>query len=83
MPRRAFQYYVFAFAEFVVSNAAAGDPDSASPFLHLLVNREERDPGGVSEIYPELQPVVQFVSFTPRSLRGRSEHLRELGRKGL
>jgi|SRR6185312_1482149 len=62
MPRRAFQYYVFAFAEFVVSNAAAGDPDSASPFLHLLVNREERDPGGVSEIYQELRPVVEFVA---------------------
>lgn len=62
MPRRAFQYYVFAFAELVVSNAATVDPASASAFLHLLVNREERDPGGVSEIYPELRPVVEFVA---------------------
>jgi hypothetical protein len=36
MRRGAFQYYVFAFAEFVVSDAAVGDPDSASPFLHLV-----------------------------------------------
>ena len=63
MPRRAFQYYVFAFAEFVVSDAAVGDSDSAGPFLHLLVNREERDAGSVStEIYLELQSVVKFVA---------------------
>lgn len=48
MPRRAFQYYVSAFADFVVSGAAIGDADSASPFLNLLVNREERDPGSVA-----------------------------------
>ena len=40
MPRRAFQYYVFAFAEFVLSPDGVGDPDSASPFLRLLVSRE-------------------------------------------
>lgn len=62
MPRRAFQYYVFAFAEFVVSDAAVKDSDSASPFLLLLVNREKRDPGSVSEIYLELRSVVEFVA---------------------
>lgn len=62
MPRRAFQYYVFAFAEFVVSDAAVGDADSASPFLHLLLNREERDPAAVSQIYVELRPHVEFVA---------------------
>jgi hypothetical protein len=62
MPRLAFQYYVFAFGEFVVSNAGVGDPDSASPFLELLVNREKRDPGSVSEIYLDLRPLVEFVA---------------------
>ena len=47
MPRQAFQYYVFAFAIFVISENASGDPDSASPFLQLLVALEERDPGSV------------------------------------
>ena len=61
-PRRAFQYYVFAFAEFVVSDAGVGDSDSASSFLHLLINREKRDPGSVSDIYLELQPVVESVA---------------------
>lgn len=62
MPRRAFQYYVLAFAEFVTSERARGDPDSASPFLLLLINREERDPGSVSQIYPELVRAVEFVA---------------------
>ena len=62
LPRQAFQYYVFAFAEFVVSDAAVGDSESASPFLRLLVNREQRDPGSVAEIYSDLQPFVEFVA---------------------
>ena len=50
MPRQAFQYYVFAFADFVVSDKAIGDSDSASCFLRLLVAREERDSGSVSQV---------------------------------
>ena len=62
MPRGAFQYYVLAFAEFVTSQNGLGDPDSASPFLHLLVNREKRDPGSVAQIYAELEPSVHFIA---------------------
>ena len=62
MPRGAFQYYVLAFAEFVSSERARGDSDSASSFLRLLLAREERDPGSVSCIYDELVPAVEFVA---------------------
>jgi hypothetical protein len=62
MPRRAFQYYVFAFAEFALSDKGIGDSDSASPFLRLLLNREKRDPGSVAQIYEELVPVVDHVA---------------------
>lgn len=62
MPRGAFQYYVFAFAEFLQTDAATGDSDSASPFLRLLINREERDPGSVSKIYDEMAPAVEYVA---------------------
>lgn len=62
MPRGAFQYYVLAFAEFMKSERARGDPDSASSFLRLLLAREQRDPGSVSRIYQDLAPVVAFVS---------------------
>ena len=62
MPRGAFQYYVFAFSSYVMSEKARGDSDSASPFLRLLVAREERDPGSVSGIYSELLPSIKFVA---------------------
>jgi len=62
MPRRAFQYYVFAFADYALSDQASGDPDSASPFLRLLVSREQRDPGSVAVIYPYLASTVEFVA---------------------
>lgn len=61
MPRRAFQYYVLAFAQYVMSPNAAGESDTASPFLGLLVAREERDPGSVSQVYALLRPAVDFV----------------------
>ena len=62
MPRKAFQYYVQAFAEYVKSERAAGDPDAASPFLRLLINREERDPGSVVEICRKLSDTVDFFA---------------------
>ena len=62
MPRAAFQYYVFAYSHYVMSEAARGDPDSASPFLRLLVAREKQDPGSVRKIYSHLRPTVEFVA---------------------
>jgi hypothetical protein len=53
---------VFAFADFVLSDKAIGDPDSASPFLRLLVAREERDSGSVAQIYAELLPAIEHVA---------------------
>jgi hypothetical protein len=40
---------------------AAGDSDSASPFLRLLISRQQRDPGSVSAIYPHLASTVEDV----------------------
>ena len=61
-PRAVFQYYVFAFAHFLISERAIGDPDSASPFLGLLEAREKLDPGSVQEIYSSLEECVAFVA---------------------
>jgi len=62
IPRGAFQYYVFAFAEYLMTEDARGDPDAASPFLSLLETREKRDPGSVAQIYKNLAPFVEYVS---------------------
>jgi hypothetical protein len=60
-PRPVFQYYIQAFTKFLQSELGAGESDAASPFLHLLVNREEKDPGSVREIYSLLEECVEFV----------------------
>ena len=61
-PRRIFQYYIFAYAQYLMSESAAGESDSASPFLSLLEKREKRDPGSVAVIYSSLSEVVDFVA---------------------
>jgi hypothetical protein len=62
MPRKAFQYYVLAFAQFVMSEAARADSDPASSFLGLLLNREKRDPGSVGQVFDDLQAAVEFIA---------------------
>ena len=62
MPRRAFQYYIFAVAQYLQNERAFEDSDAASSFLSLLIARETEEPGSVSEIYAELEPAVEFVA---------------------
>lgn len=62
MPRGAFQFYIFAFAQYVMSAAAIGDSDAASSFLGFLTAREKRDPGSVAHIYEELAATIDFVA---------------------
>jgi hypothetical protein len=61
-PRPVFQYYVRAFAQFVMSQRAKGDSDSASPFLALLEEREKRDPGSVVAVYGDIESCLDFVA---------------------
>ena len=61
-PRPVFQYYVQAFAHFLSLQRAAGDSDSASPFLHLLEEREKLDPGSVQQIFSSLEECITFVT---------------------
>jgi hypothetical protein len=62
MPRRAFQFYIFAFAQYVRSDTAIGDSDAASCFLRFLTAREKREPGSVAQIYDQLQATLEFVA---------------------
>ena len=62
MPRRAFQFYIFAFAQYVMSEAAIGDAGGASAFLGFLTARETDDPGSVAQIYDQLEPTIEFVA---------------------
>ena len=62
LPRGAFQFYVFALAQYVMSDAAIGDSDAASVFMTLLAAREKRDPGSVAQVYARLEPTIDFVA---------------------
>jgi hypothetical protein len=61
-PRKVFQYYVLAFARYVLSEKAVGDSDSASSFFTLLKAREKRDSGSVKEIFDSLLKTVNFIA---------------------
>ena len=62
MPQPAFEFYILAFAQYVMSDAAIGDSDAASTFLGFLTAREKRDPGSVARIYDQLQATIEFVA---------------------
>jgi hypothetical protein len=62
MPRRAFQFYIFAFTQYVMSEAAVGDADAASSFFKVLIAREKGDPGSVAQIYDQLEATLEFVA---------------------
>lgn len=61
-PRAVFQYYVRAFACFLMSKAAVGDCDSAGSFLSLIEEREKRDSGSVQNIIHVLDETLVFVA---------------------
>lgn len=63
MPTKAFQYYIFAFVEYLMSIQAKEDADSASCFLRLLINREKREKGSVGQILKKLHGAVDYVAL--------------------
>lgn len=63
VPRRVFQYYVFAFVQLFNSpDESVGQSDCASVFLQLLCRREKHDPGSVAQIYSDLRSTVEHVA---------------------
>ena len=48
--RKIFQYYIYAFALYLVS-IGQNDIDAEDEFLRLLINREKKDNGSVYQIY--------------------------------
>jgi len=60
-PRVVFQFYIQAFVNYIMSEKAKGDSDSASSFIHLLLSREEKDPGSVKNIYQSLAETIDFI----------------------
>ncbi|UPU35896.1 hypothetical protein M1B72_21040 [Geomonas paludis] len=82
MPRKAFQYYVFAFAEYLRSEESTGEPDAASPFINLLLKREKKDPGSVMEIYDDLFPAIDLVASNQERFQANPEIYGNFREKG-
>jgi hypothetical protein len=63
-PRPVFQYYIQFAGMYLLSkhDDCDGNAESASAFLSHLVAREERDPGSVAAIYPQLEPCIEHVT---------------------
>jgi hypothetical protein len=75
MPRPAFQAYVLAQAQYLLSEHSVGDARAASSFLRLLAARAERDPGSVAPVYEKLVPAIGFVAASqPRFDAEREIH---------
>ena len=62
MPRRAFQFYVFAFAQYVMSDAAIGDSDGASSLPQLSHRAREARPRQRGADLRPLEPTLNFVA---------------------
>ena len=62
VPLPVFQYYVHAFAQFVVSERAEADTDSANCFLSLLEDREGSDPDSVCSVIRSLNDHLNFIA---------------------
>ena len=61
-PAAVFNYYVFCFVHFLQSPEARGAADAASCFLELVRDRTRSDPTGIAEIYPKLEPALDWVA---------------------
>ena len=62
MPPVPFQYYIHGLKNFLLSNAAKGNPDAASCYLGLIQNKLECDPGTILPVMASLLPSVATVA---------------------
>jgi len=49
--KKVFQYYIYAFAFYLILNLGKYDEEAKEVFLRLLLDREEKDKGSVCLIY--------------------------------
>lgn len=69
MPAIPFAYYVIGFRDYVLHRAMQadpepddGNPDAASTFMTLVLQRLERDPEVVMPVIDELMPALEHVA---------------------
>lgn len=61
-PWEIFNYYVFWFANFLISDASKEEADSASCFLHLVLEKARAEPEKFRSLYPRLKSAVDIIA---------------------
>jgi hypothetical protein len=62
VPRKIFQEYIQYFVGYLLSDLSTGDPDAPSVFIWLVKERENRDPGCVTQILHLISPCLERIS---------------------
>lgn len=68
MPETVFNYYIFAFKQFLESNMVKEDdkPDAASVFINLIKRRVDTNLNSIKKIYPFLQDILYDIAFNQK-----------------
>lgn len=61
-PWAVFSYYIFWFVEFLTSDESKGEPDCASCFLHLVLEKAQAEPRMFKKLYPHLKLAIDIVA---------------------
>lgn len=62
MPSRVFGYYLTAYANYLMSDAARGDSDAANGFISLIDARATDKPADLARVWPEVEPVLRRLA---------------------
>ena len=62
MPSRVFGYYLRAYINYLLSDAAKGDSDAASCFISLINVKSEHARKDIVPLWPEIEPVLKKLA---------------------
>ncbi len=61
-PWAVFSYYIFWFTDFLTSDESKEECDSASCFLHLVLEKVRAEPQKFRDLYPRLKPAIEIIA---------------------
>jgi len=63
MPCRVFRYYINAYIDYLLSDAASEDSIAASAFISLVTHRIKFDPNEIRHAWDGIEPVLKKLAF--------------------
>jgi hypothetical protein len=62
MPGRVFGFYLKAFIAYLMSDAARGECDAASSFIHLIRSKAKNRRDDIIPLWPEIEPALRRLA---------------------